>query len=82
MKSAMQNAREIVRLVSFALSANLVRNSSPFRYVPPTLMDRNLYWKVTLILVLLAANNLDTLGQIMWKDYDTVRSLMEMLMTK
>lgn len=52
------------------------------RYKPPTLAVMTLYWKVWIMLLILAAFNPTTLGHMAWQNYPTLRCLMEMVMTK
>ncbi|XP_045473416.1 integrator complex subunit 1 [Harmonia axyridis] len=53
----------------------------PPGYVPPTLALSVSYWKVWLILLILAAHNPTTVGNIAWTKYPTLRMLMEMCIT-
>lgn len=54
----------------------------PPGYVPPKLAIMNLYWKVWLILLILAAHNPLSFGSLAWNKYPTLRMFMEMCITK
>lgn len=54
----------------------------PVGYVPPNLAIASLYWKTWLILLILAAHNPTTFGSLAWNKYPTLRTLMEMCITK
>ncbi|XP_074031571.1 integrator complex subunit 1 [Leptinotarsa decemlineata] len=53
----------------------------PPGYVPPKLAITNLYWKVWLMLLILAAHNPHGFGNIAWSKYPTLRMFMEMCIT-
>ncbi|KAJ8945121.1 hypothetical protein NQ318_001586 [Aromia moschata] len=53
----------------------------PPGYIPPKLAITNLYWKVWLILLMLAAHNPLTFGSLTWNKYPTLRMFMEMCIT-
>ncbi|KAK9886100.1 hypothetical protein WA026_014889 [Henosepilachna vigintioctopunctata] len=53
----------------------------PAGYIPPNLAISALYWKVWLILLILAAHNPSTIGNAAWNKYSTLRMLMEMCIT-
>ncbi|KAJ8920096.1 hypothetical protein NQ315_011751 [Exocentrus adspersus] len=53
----------------------------PIGYVPPKLAIINLYWKVWLILLILAAHNPLSFGSLAWNKYPTLRMFMEMCIT-
>lgn len=53
----------------------------PKGYKPPTLAISNLYWKSWVILLILAAFNPGTFGLTGWKNYPTLKCLMEQVMT-
>ncbi|XP_056018068.1 integrator complex subunit 1-like isoform X2 [Ostrea edulis] len=53
----------------------------PKGYKPPTLAISNLYWKSWVILLILAAFNPRTFGLTGWKNYPTLKCLMEQVMT-
>ncbi|XP_061168184.1 integrator complex subunit 1-like [Saccostrea echinata] len=53
----------------------------PKGYKPPTLAISNLYWKSWVILLILAAFNPQTFGLTGWKNYPTLKCLMEQVMT-
>ncbi|KAL3270064.1 hypothetical protein HHI36_009122 [Cryptolaemus montrouzieri] len=65
-------------LCSYNYPENIVL---PVGYVPPNLAISVLYWKVWLILLILAAHNPTTIGNIAWTKYGTLRMLMEMCIT-
>lgn len=54
----------------------------PAGYVAPKLAITNLYWKVWLILLILAAHNPLSFGSLAWNKYPTLRMFMEMCITK
>lgn len=54
----------------------------PLGYIPPKLAISNLYWKVWLILLILAAHNPLSFGSLAWNKYPTLRMFMEMCITK
>ncbi|KAG5898788.1 hypothetical protein JTB14_010998 [Gonioctena quinquepunctata] len=53
----------------------------PPGYMPPKLAITNLYWKVWLMLLILAAHNPLSFGSLAWKKYPTLRMFMEMCIT-
>lgn len=66
----------------FALFELLIIKILCFRYTPPTLAITNLYWKSWILLLMLAAHNPTTIGDVGWKHYPTLRTLIEMCITK
>lgn len=54
----------------------------PHGYVAPKLAISNLYWKVWLMLLILAAHNPLAVGSLAWDKYPTLRMFMEMCITK
>lgn len=53
----------------------------PVGYVPPKLAISTLYWKVWMMLLILAAHNPVTFGSLAWEKYPTLRMFMEMCIT-
>ncbi|KAF4517621.1 hypothetical protein B566_EDAN002852 [Ephemera danica] len=53
----------------------------PQGYFPPTLAISSSYWKAWIILLILAAHNPSTFGNVAWEKYPTLRALMEMCIT-
>ncbi|XP_057655707.1 integrator complex subunit 1 [Diorhabda carinulata] len=53
----------------------------PVGYVPPKLAITALYWRVWMILLILAAHNPLTLGSLAWNKYATLKMFMEMCIT-
>ncbi|CAG9768098.1 unnamed protein product [Ceutorhynchus assimilis] len=53
----------------------------PLTYKPPQMAITTLYWKVWLMLLILAAHNPLTIGSIAWNKYPTLRMFMEMCIT-
>ncbi|KAJ8965278.1 hypothetical protein NQ314_004241 [Rhamnusium bicolor] len=53
----------------------------PAGYIPPKLAITNLYWKVWLVLLILAAHNPLSFGSLAWNKYPTLRMFMEMCIT-
>ena len=53
----------------------------PKDYVPPKMAIMSAYWKAWQILVLLCAHNPSGFGGYAWKNYPTLRALMEMCIT-
>ena len=53
----------------------------PKDYVPPKMAISSAYWKAWQILVLLCAHNPSDFGGHAWKNYPTLRALMEMCIT-
>jgi len=53
----------------------------PKGYNPPVLAIANLYWKAWIILLIIAAYNPDTFGDVAWNQYQNLRCMMEMVMT-
>lgn len=66
-------------LCSYNYPENIVL---PIGYVPPKLAISTLYWKSWLILLILAAHNPRTFGNLAWEKYPTLRMFMEMCITK
>lgn len=54
----------------------------PLGYIPPKLAITNLYWRVWLMLLILAAHNPLTFGSLAWNKYPTLKMFMEMCITK
>ncbi|PSN34193.1 Integrator complex subunit 1 [Blattella germanica] len=52
------------------------------QYSPPLLAIANLYWKAWIMLLILSAHNPNTFGSVAWEKYPTLRTLMEMCITK
>ncbi|OXU26086.1 hypothetical protein TSAR_012850 [Trichomalopsis sarcophagae] len=53
----------------------------PSDYIPPTLAVSNLYWKGWIMLLMIAAHNPSTIGELGWQQYPILRILMEMCIT-
>ncbi|XP_066249303.1 integrator complex subunit 1 [Euwallacea similis] len=53
----------------------------PHGYLPPKLAISNMYWKVWLMLLILAAHNPLAIGSLAWNKYPTLRMFMEMCIT-
>ncbi|CAG9856871.1 unnamed protein product [Phyllotreta striolata] len=53
----------------------------PIGYVPPKLAITNLYWRVWLMLLILAAHNPLSFGSLAWNKYPTLKMFMEMCIT-
>ncbi|XP_050313289.1 integrator complex subunit 1 isoform X2 [Anthonomus grandis grandis] len=53
----------------------------PHGYIPPKLAISNIYWKVWLMLLILAAHNPLSIGSLAWNKYPTLRMFMEMCIT-
>lgn len=66
-------------LCSYNYPENIVL---PVGYVPPKLAISTLYWKSWLMLLILAAHNPRTIGNLAWEKYPTLRMFMEMCITK
>lgn len=66
-------------LCSYNYPENIVL---PAGYVPPKLAISALYWKTWLMLLILAAHNPTTIGNLAWNKYPTLRMFMEMCITK
>jgi integrator complex subunit 1 len=54
----------------------------PEEYTPPQLAVSKLYWKGWVLLLVLSSFNPCTLGREVWREYPTLRGLMEMVMTR
>ncbi|XP_030761585.1 integrator complex subunit 1 isoform X2 [Sitophilus oryzae] len=73
---------EIVDLIFNLCSYNYPENITlPHGYVPPKLAISNLYWKAWLMLLILAAHNPLTIGNLAWNKYPTLKMFMEMCIT-
>ncbi|KAF7268865.1 hypothetical protein GWI33_018061 [Rhynchophorus ferrugineus] len=73
---------EILDLIFNLCSYNYPENITlPHGYVPPKLAISNLYWKAWLMLLILAAHNPATIGDLAWNKYPTLRMFMEMCIT-
>jgi integrator complex subunit 1 len=73
---------EIIGIYFSLCSYNYPENITlPTGYVPPSLAISGLYWKVWLILLILAAHNPMTFGNEVWNKYPTLRMFMEMCIT-
>ena len=53
----------------------------PKDYQPPKMAISTAYWKAWLILVLLCAHNPSDFGEMAWKNYPSLRAMMEMCIT-
>lgn len=71
-------------LLCVSLNSVLIPNSLLHfcRYCPPELAIANLYWKGWVMLLILSAHNPTTFGNVAWEKYPTLRTLMEMCITK
>lgn len=54
----------------------------PAGYAAPTMAITSLYWKTWLMLLIVAAHNPSTFGSLAWNKYPTLKTLMEMCITK
>ncbi|XP_063908867.1 integrator complex subunit 1 isoform X2 [Zophobas morio] len=73
---------EIIGIYFNLCSYNYPENITlPAGYVPPSLAISGLYWKVWLILLILAAHNPVTFGNEVWNKYPMLRMFMEMCIT-
>ncbi|EEZ98703.1 integrator complex subunit 1 [Tribolium castaneum] len=73
---------EIIGIYFNLCSYNYPENITlPAGYVPPSLAISGLYWKVWLILLIIAAHNPVTFGNEVWNKYPTLRMFMEMCIT-
>lgn len=54
----------------------------PTGYSAPTMAITTLYWKTWLMLLILAAHNPASFGSLAWNKYPTLKTLMEMCITK
>ena len=74
---------EIIGIYFNLCSYNYPENITlPTGYVPPSLAISGLYWKVWLVLLILAAHNPVTFGNEVWNKYPMLRMFMEMCITK
>uniref|UniRef100_UPI00358F4073 integrator complex subunit 1 n=1 Tax=Myxine glutinosa TaxID=7769 RepID=UPI00358F4073 len=74
----LQLMEAVLKLATYHYPENI---HLPPGYDPPTLAISNLYWKAWLFLLVLAAFNPRNIGWAAWKDYPTLKMLMEMVMT-
>lgn len=73
---------EIIRIFFNLCTYNYPENITlPAGYVPPNLAISGIYWKVWLVLLVIAAHNPVGFGNEVWNKYPTLRMFMEMCIT-